>query len=166
MRSARSTVPASGISPSSWASYWVTSICTRPWVAAGVKAPWRPAPRLQNSEAKPWHAEPRKKRKRHAKPSSMRRCVFLPSKVWPMPRSPISPREAGVTRGAIYWHFANKADLINTLWEQVQSFYAPLTQASERIDEPDPLGKLQELYCSFCRHGGGSHAATDVSHPL
>jgi len=58
-------------------------------------------------------------------------------------------REAGVTRGAIYWHFANKADLINTLWDQVQSFYAPLTQASERIDEPDPLGKLQELYCSF-----------------
>lgn len=58
-------------------------------------------------------------------------------------------REAGVTRGAIYWHFANKADLINSLWEQVQSFYEPLTQASERIDEPDPLGKLQELYCSF-----------------
>lgn len=58
-------------------------------------------------------------------------------------------QEAGVTRGAIYWHFANKADLINTLWKQVQSFYAPLTQASERIDEPDPLGKLQELYCSF-----------------
>jgi len=58
-------------------------------------------------------------------------------------------QEAGVTRGAIYWHFANKADLINSLWEQVQSFYAPLTQASEHIDEPDPLGKLQELYCSF-----------------
>lgn len=57
--------------------------------------------------------------------------------------------EAGVTRGAIYWHFANKADLINSLWEQVQSFYAPLTQASEHIDEPDPLGKLQELYSSF-----------------
>lgn len=58
-------------------------------------------------------------------------------------------QEAGVTRGAIYWHFANKADLINSLWEQVQSFYAPLTQASEHIDEPDPLGKLQELYSSF-----------------
>lgn len=30
MRSARFTAPASGISPSSWVSYWVASICTRP----------------------------------------------------------------------------------------------------------------------------------------
>jgi len=58
-------------------------------------------------------------------------------------------REAGVTRGAIYWHFANKADLLNSLWEQVQEFYAPLTEASERIEEPDPLGRLEELYLSF-----------------
>lgn len=58
-------------------------------------------------------------------------------------------REAGVTRGAIYWHFANKADLLNSLWEQVQEFYAPLTEASERMDEPDPLGKLEDLYISF-----------------
>ena len=43
-------------------------------------------------------------------------------------------QEAGVTRGAIYWHFANKADLINTLWELGQSFYSPLTLASGRID--------------------------------
>jgi TetR/AcrR family acrAB operon transcriptional repressor len=60
-------------------------------------------------------------------------------------------QEAGVTRGAIYWHFANKADLINSLWEQVLHFYAPLTEASESEDEPDPLGKLQELYISFFR---------------
>jgi len=58
-------------------------------------------------------------------------------------------REAGVTRGAIYWHFANKADLLNSLWEQVQEFYAPLTEASERMEEPDPLGRLEELYLSF-----------------
>nr|WP_320013041.1 TetR family transcriptional regulator [uncultured Desulfobulbus sp.] len=58
-------------------------------------------------------------------------------------------KEAGVTRGAIYWHFANKADLLNSLWEQVLEFYSPLTEASERMDEPDPLGKLEELYLSF-----------------
>lgn len=58
-------------------------------------------------------------------------------------------KEANVTRGAIYWHFANKADLINTLWDQVLLLYAPLTQASESRDEPDPLGKMKELYISF-----------------
>lgn len=58
-------------------------------------------------------------------------------------------QEANVTRGAIYWHFANKADLINTLWDQVLLLYEPLAQASESRDEPDPLGKMQELYVSF-----------------
>jgi TetR/AcrR family acrAB operon transcriptional repressor len=58
-------------------------------------------------------------------------------------------QEANVTRGAIYWHFANKADLINTLWDQVLLLYAPLAQASESLDEPDPLGKMKELYVSF-----------------
>jgi TetR/AcrR family acrAB operon transcriptional repressor len=58
-------------------------------------------------------------------------------------------QEAGVTRGAIYWHFANKEDLLNTLWDQVLQLYAPLAQASESRDEPDPLGKLKALYISF-----------------
>lgn len=58
-------------------------------------------------------------------------------------------REAGVTRGAIYWHFTNKTGLLNTLWDQVLSLYAPLTQASEDPNEPDPLGKMKELYLSF-----------------
>ena len=60
-------------------------------------------------------------------------------------------REAGVTRGAIYWHFTNKADLLNALWDEVLKLYTPLARASEDPDEPDPLGKLQALYLSFFR---------------
>jgi TetR/AcrR family acrAB operon transcriptional repressor len=58
-------------------------------------------------------------------------------------------QEAGVTRGAIYWHFANKADLLSTLWDQVLLLYAPLAQAIESRDEPDPLGKTKALYVAF-----------------
>lgn len=58
-------------------------------------------------------------------------------------------REAGVTRGAIYWHFTNKADLLVALWDQVLQRYTPLAAASEHSDEPDPLGKLKTLYVSL-----------------
>lgn len=57
--------------------------------------------------------------------------------------------EAGLSRGAIYWHFTNKAGLLNALWDQVLLFYTPLTEASEDPDEPDPLGKMFNLYLSF-----------------
>ncbi len=55
-------------------------------------------------------------------------------------------KEAGVTRGAIYWHFANKADLHNALWDEVLLPYEPIAQASENPDEPDPLGRMRELF--------------------
>lgn len=58
-------------------------------------------------------------------------------------------KEAGVTRGAIYWHFTNKADLLNALWDEVLLLYTPLARASESRDEPDPLGRLRELYVRF-----------------
>ena len=58
-------------------------------------------------------------------------------------------REAGVTRGAIYWHFANKADLLAALWDEVLQLYQPLAQASEEADEPDPLGRLKALYVAL-----------------
>ena len=58
-------------------------------------------------------------------------------------------REAGVTRGAIYWHFANKEALLNSLWDQILLLYAPMAQASQAQDEPDPLGKMKNLYLAL-----------------
>lgn len=57
--------------------------------------------------------------------------------------------KAGVTRGAIYWHFKNKEDLLGALWEQLLLPFEPIRQVIENPDEPDPLGKLQQAYIAF-----------------
>lgn len=51
---------------------------------------------------------------------------------------------AGVTRGAIYWHFRNKVDLFNAMIDRVRM---PIRAMIEEIaDEKteDPLGRLRE----------------------
>lgn len=58
-------------------------------------------------------------------------------------------REAGVTRGAIYWHFQNKSDLLSALWDQLFLPIQPIIQASESRDEGDPLGRMREAFISF-----------------
>jgi len=52
---------------------------------------------------------------------------------------------AGVTRGAIYWHFKNKWDLFDAIWLHYSEPVERLAQASHNEDEGDPLGKLAEL---------------------
>ena len=54
-------------------------------------------------------------------------------------------KEAGVTRGAVYWHFSNKTDLLNTLWDEILLPFEELTVASMDKGETDPLGKLGQL---------------------
>ena len=39
---------------------------------------------------------------------------------------------AGVTRGAIYWHFANKSDVFDALFERV---FAPLEERFEAMHD-------------------------------
>lgn len=52
---------------------------------------------------------------------------------------------AGVTRGAIYWHFKNKNELFLTIWEEFCEPLSNLLDASISTDEPDPLGKLHSF---------------------
>jgi TetR/AcrR family acrAB operon transcriptional repressor len=58
-------------------------------------------------------------------------------------------KKAGVTRGAIYWHFKNKEDLLGALWEQLLLPFEPIGRASENPDEPDPLGTFQQTHIAF-----------------
>jgi TetR/AcrR family transcriptional regulator, acrAB operon repressor len=56
---------------------------------------------------------------------------------------------AGVTRGAIYWHFANKGDLFTEMFDRVLLPLDELKAASINPEEADPLGRLVEI-CTLC----------------
>ena len=52
---------------------------------------------------------------------------------------------AGVTRGAIYWHFSNKADLVQAMLDTLHEPLEEMAKASESEDELDPLGCMRKL---------------------
>jgi AcrR family transcriptional regulator len=51
--------------------------------------------------------------------------------------------EAAVTRGAIYWHFANKVDLFRALHERVRLPQEDLVEQAVADGHPDPLGFIE-----------------------
>ena len=58
---------------------------------------------------------------------------------------------AGVSRGAIYWHFKNKADLFNTMMERIT---LPMEDSLNQIGHDagqDPLAELQHAILSAMR---------------
>ncbi|VVO42560.1 efflux system transcriptional repressor EmhR [Pseudomonas fluorescens] len=52
---------------------------------------------------------------------------------------------AGVTRGAIYWHFSNKADLLQAMLDALHEPLDEMARASEDAAELDPLGCMRKL---------------------
>lgn len=60
-------------------------------------------------------------------------------------------RAAGVTRGAVYWHFRDKADLFNAMMNRVT---LPLEQEINRSADPalvDPLAHVRESFIAALR---------------
>lgn len=55
---------------------------------------------------------------------------------------------AGLTRGAIYWHFKNKIDLFTAMADRVRLPMEAMVEASASEREADPLGQLRKM-CVF-----------------
>lgn len=52
---------------------------------------------------------------------------------------------AGVTRGAIYWHFKNKSDLFSEIWELSEASISDLETEYRAKFPDDPLSVLREI---------------------
>ncbi|SHE39115.1 transcriptional regulator, TetR family [Modicisalibacter ilicicola DSM 19980] len=59
-------------------------------------------------------------------------------------------RHTGVTRGAIYWHFKNKADLFHALLERVRM---PFEELLDEVDEPALQDAPLEALRLACHQG-------------
>lgn len=51
---------------------------------------------------------------------------------------------AELTRGAIYWHFKNKADLFDAMCQRIRQPMQTVIEATADINTSDPLGQLHE----------------------
>jgi len=60
-------------------------------------------------------------------------------------------KEAGVTRGAIYWHFSNKSNLLNTIWQDLINENDFFFQVSAGTYEYDPIGYLVDQLFVFLK---------------
>lgn len=54
-------------------------------------------------------------------------------------------KQAGVTRGAIYWHFDNKLDLFNQMYNRFHLPIQALAEQSASAAETDPMGSYRRL---------------------
>lgn len=54
-------------------------------------------------------------------------------------------KAAGMTRGAIYWHFKNKAELFEAMVERVRLPVESLGDCCTEACDADPLGRLREF---------------------
>jgi TetR/AcrR family acrAB operon transcriptional repressor len=58
---------------------------------------------------------------------------------------------AGVTRGAVYWHFRDKVDLFNAMMERAILPFEQQWLAARADDAADPLARLRDVLCDVLR---------------
>lgn len=58
---------------------------------------------------------------------------------------------AGVTRGAVYWHFANKAELFTAMREHSHTLIEPADRLVLSEDFADPLDAVEQSMLAFFR---------------
>lgn len=54
-------------------------------------------------------------------------------------------KAAGVTRGAVYWHFKNKIDIFKALYDKLYTPFAERVLEDLEHDHPQPLTQLEQL---------------------
>jgi len=55
-------------------------------------------------------------------------------------------KAANMTRGAIYWHFKNKSDVLEAMTDRIRLPYENLSEACGDPNESDPLGKMRDFW--------------------
>lgn len=55
-------------------------------------------------------------------------------------------KAAGVTRGAVYWHFENKTQIFEALHERLHRPFISMILEDLEKDHPEPLEQLRDLY--------------------
>lgn len=53
---------------------------------------------------------------------------------------------AGVTRGAVYWHFKNKQEIVGALHDEIHQPLSAILMEELAAAHPDPLKQLEKLY--------------------
>lgn len=59
---------------------------------------------------------------------------------------------AGVTRGAVYWHFASKTELFNEMWQQQPPLRDLIQHSLATENEQEPLNALRERFITGLRY--------------
>ncbi len=70
--------------------------------------------------------------------------------------------EANLTRGAVYWHFDDKDDLVTAVFEEAVNVVIGTTEATIESDETHSLKKLKAFLCSPIQQLFVSQSSRDI----